>query len=222
MATRGRGGTIEPRGLIVASSGAHSSVQLAGQAMDVDVVRGPGRRRGRMHGRALRETIADARRRGRRADVRRSSPRGHHQRRRRRRPRRAPRLSPTRRTSGSTSTGPTAARRSPPRACEAGSTASSAPTASSSTRTSGCSRRSTAVHCSTATPSRPGRAHAAGRVPRRAAETATSWNPSDYAHHLSRRVRGLPLWFSLATYGTDAYRDAVETTLDGRPRRRRR
>ena len=39
------------------------------------------------------------------------------------------------------------------------------------------------------------------------------WNPSDYAHHLSRRARGLPLWFSLATYGTDAYRDAVEQTL---------
>lgn len=40
------------------------------------------------------------------------------------------------------------------------------------------------------------------------------WNPSDYAHHLSRRARGLPFWFSLATYGTDAYRDAVEVTLD--------
>jgi L-2,4-diaminobutyrate decarboxylase len=40
------------------------------------------------------------------------------------------------------------------------------------------------------------------------------WNPSDYAHHLSRRARGLPFWFSLATYGTDAYRDAIETTLD--------
>ena len=34
------------------------------------------------------------------------------------------------------------------------------------------------------------------------------WNAADYAHHLSRRARGLPLWFSLATYGTDAYRDA--------------
>jgi glutamate/tyrosine decarboxylase-like PLP-dependent enzyme len=39
------------------------------------------------------------------------------------------------------------------------------------------------------------------------------WNPSDFAHHLSRRARGLPFWFSLATYGTDAYRDAVEQTL---------
>lgn len=41
-----------------------------------------------------------------------------------------------------------------------------------------------------------------------------AWNPSDFAHHLSRRARGLPFWFSLATYGTDAYRDAVEVTLD--------
>ena len=39
------------------------------------------------------------------------------------------------------------------------------------------------------------------------------WNPSDFAFQLSRRARGLPLWFSLATYGTDAYTEAVETTL---------
>jgi glutamate/tyrosine decarboxylase-like PLP-dependent enzyme len=39
------------------------------------------------------------------------------------------------------------------------------------------------------------------------------WNPADYAHHLSRRARGLPLWFSLATHGTAAYRDAIESTL---------
>jgi len=30
-----------------------------------------------------------------------------------------------------------------------------------------------------------------------------SWNPADLAVHLSRRTRGLPFWFSLATYGTD-------------------
>ena len=41
----------------------------------------------------------------------------------------------------------------------------------------------------------------------------TPWNPSDYAHHLSRRARGLPLWFSLAAHGTEAYAEAVETTL---------
>ena len=43
--------------------------------------------------------------------------------------------------------------------------------------------------------------------------TAREWNASDYAHHLSRRARGLPLWFSLATHGTQAYTEAVETTL---------
>ena len=40
-----------------------------------------------------------------------------------------------------------------------------------------------------------------------------SWNPSDYAIHLTRRARGLPLWFSLAVHGTDAYRDAVEAAV---------
>ncbi|HVQ88230.1 MAG TPA: aminotransferase class V-fold PLP-dependent enzyme [Actinomycetes bacterium] len=39
------------------------------------------------------------------------------------------------------------------------------------------------------------------------------WNPSDYAVHLSRRARGLPFWFSLATHGTNAYSEAVEQTL---------
>ena len=41
----------------------------------------------------------------------------------------------------------------------------------------------------------------------------SNWNASDYAHHLTRRARGLPLWFSLATYGTDAYREAVERVI---------
>ena len=39
------------------------------------------------------------------------------------------------------------------------------------------------------------------------------WNPADYAVHLTRRARGLPLWFSLAVHGTDAYRHAVESVL---------
>ncbi|MDQ1549143.1 MAG: hypothetical protein QOD27_801, partial [Microbacteriaceae bacterium] len=40
-----------------------------------------------------------------------------------------------------------------------------------------------------------------------------SWNPSELALHLSRRARGLPLWFSLATHGTDRYSVAVEQSL---------
>jgi glutamate/tyrosine decarboxylase-like PLP-dependent enzyme len=39
------------------------------------------------------------------------------------------------------------------------------------------------------------------------------WNPSDYAYQLTRRARGLPLWFSLAVHGSDAYRDAIERVL---------
>jgi len=41
----------------------------------------------------------------------------------------------------------------------------------------------------------------------------SEWNPSDYAHHLSRRPRGLPFWFSLAVHGTRSYSEAVEQTL---------
>ncbi len=39
------------------------------------------------------------------------------------------------------------------------------------------------------------------------------WNPTDYAYHLTRRARGLPLWFSLVVHGTDAYTEAVESSL---------
>lgn len=39
------------------------------------------------------------------------------------------------------------------------------------------------------------------------------WNPSDYAVQLSRRVRGVPLWFSLAVHGTGAYAAAIDQTL---------
>jgi glutamate/tyrosine decarboxylase-like PLP-dependent enzyme len=39
------------------------------------------------------------------------------------------------------------------------------------------------------------------------------WNPTDYAYHLTRRARGLPLWFSLAVHGVRAYTDAIETAI---------
>ena len=51
------------------------------------------------------------------------------------------------------------------------------------------------------------------------------WNPTDYAYHLTRRARGLPLWFSLVVNGTDAYTEAIEHSITlaraGRRRDRR-
>ncbi|MDG3583873.1 pyridoxal phosphate-dependent decarboxylase family protein [Galbibacter pacificus] len=41
-------------------------------------------------------------------------------------------------------------------------------------------------------------------------EGAHGFNPSEYQIQLTRRVRGLPLWFSLAMHGTDKYKWAVE------------
>ncbi len=41
----------------------------------------------------------------------------------------------------------------------------------------------------------------------------SEWNPSDYALHLTRRARGLPFWFSLVTYGTEAYAIAIDQTI---------
>ncbi len=40
------------------------------------------------------------------------------------------------------------------------------------------------------------------------------WNPTDYAYHLTRRARGLPLWFSLVVNGTQAYTDAIESGIE--------
>ncbi|WP_242085352.1 pyridoxal phosphate-dependent decarboxylase family protein [Aestuariivivens sediminis] len=45
-------------------------------------------------------------------------------------------------------------------------------------------------------------------------EGAQGFNPADYQIQLTRRVRGLPLWFSLATHGTDKYKVAVERGLE--------
>lgn len=40
------------------------------------------------------------------------------------------------------------------------------------------------------------------------------WNPADYSFGLTRRTRGLPLWFSLATHGIQKYREAIESNID--------
>ena len=131
---------------------------------------------------------------------------------------------------GSTSTPPTAARRSPsppPARC---STASSMPTASWSTPTSGSSPRSTAPRSLYREPSIARATHTQHAEYLDVVTDRPDWNPSDYAYHLSRRARGLPFWFSLATHGTDAYAAAIEHSLrlaedaadlirDGRPSR---
>ncbi len=39
------------------------------------------------------------------------------------------------------------------------------------------------------------------------------FNPSDYANHLTRRARGLALWFSLITYGTKKYESAINSSI---------
>jgi aromatic-L-amino-acid/L-tryptophan decarboxylase len=39
------------------------------------------------------------------------------------------------------------------------------------------------------------------------------WNPADYAYHLTRRARGLPLWFSLCVHGVRAYAEAIEAAV---------
>ncbi|MBT8321979.1 MAG: aminotransferase class V-fold PLP-dependent enzyme, partial [Eudoraea sp.] len=41
-------------------------------------------------------------------------------------------------------------------------------------------------------------------------EGALGFNPADYQIQLTRRLRGLPLWFSLAMHGTEKYKRAVE------------
>jgi glutamate/tyrosine decarboxylase-like PLP-dependent enzyme len=43
---------------------------------------------------------------------------------------------------------------------------------------------------------------------------SADWNPSDLGIQLTRRARGLPLWFSLATHGTEMYRSAIAYGID--------
>lgn len=44
-------------------------------------------------------------------------------------------------------------------------------------------------------------------------ESEGEWNPADYAYHLTRRARGLPLWFSLSVHGVRAYAEAIESAV---------
>ncbi|MDX1752489.1 MAG: aminotransferase class V-fold PLP-dependent enzyme, partial [Salinimicrobium sediminis] len=45
-------------------------------------------------------------------------------------------------------------------------------------------------------------------------EGAHGFNPADYQIQLTRRLRGMPLWFSLAMHGTDKYTNAIEKGIE--------
>jgi glutamate/tyrosine decarboxylase-like PLP-dependent enzyme len=207
------------RGLVVTSEGAHSSVAQAGRAMDVDVVLVPADEAGRMHGSSLAATIA-ALEPGDRA-----------------------RLFAVVATSGTTNAGIVDDLAGAADTCDAmgvwlhvdgayGGAALAAPSVRA--RFDGVERADSFIVDPHKWLFAPFDSCALlYRDPRIAKSAHTqhaeyldvlhgdhgdhdaepAWNASDYAHHLSRRARGLPLWFSLATYGTAAYRDAIETTL---------
>jgi glutamate/tyrosine decarboxylase-like PLP-dependent enzyme len=63
-------------------------------------------------------------------------------------------------------------------------------------------------------PERARAAHSQSAAYLDAINERNEWNPADYAVQLSRRARGLPFWFSLAVHGTDAYAEAIATTLE--------
>jgi glutamate/tyrosine decarboxylase-like PLP-dependent enzyme len=45
-------------------------------------------------------------------------------------------------------------------------------------------------------------------------DATAEWNPADFAIHMTRRVRGLPLWFSLTAHGVEAYDRSVSRGIE--------
>ncbi len=199
------------RGLMIASHGAHSSVAQAGRAMDADVVLVPADEAGRMHGDDLAATVAGL------------SPEDHQ------------RLFAIVATSGTTNAGIVDDLAGAADVCDRhqlwlhvdgayGAAALAAPSARP--LFDGIERADSFIvdphkwlfapfDCCALLYRDPRIAKAAHSQQAEYLDVLQDdeWNASDYAHHLSRRARGLPLWFSLATYGTDAYTEAIETTL---------
>ena len=200
------------RGLVMASNGAHSSIAQAGQAMDADVVKVPADEAGRMHGGALRAAIDDLE------------------------PADRSRLFAVIATSGTTNAGVVDDLAGIAEVCSDaavwfhvdgayGGAALAAPSVRA--KFVGVELADSFIvdphkwlfapfDCCALLYRDPRIARAAHTQKAEYLEVLQEdddWNASDYAHHLSRRARGLPLWFSLATHGTDAYRDAVEATL---------
>ncbi len=202
------------RGLLLASRGAHSSIASAARAMDADVLVVPADEVGRLHGEALRATVADL------AEADRE------------------RVFAVVATAGTTNAGVVddlAGAADVARDVGAwlhidgayGGAALAAPSVRA--RFTGIERADSFIvdphkwlfapfDCCALLYRDPNVARAAHTQHAEYLDVLhdpdnVEWNASDYAHHLSRRARGLPFWFSLATHGTDAYRDAVEQTL---------
>ena len=214
-ATRRRTGarpTAPQRPLVAMSEDAHSSVGKALHVLGVGALTVPALDH-RLTGPALRAALRD--------DPRRATSSAWSPRRERPTPASSttstawPTWPPSTRC-GSTSTAPTAARRrSSRRRCAISSPASSGPTRSSSIPHKWLFAP---FDCAALVYRQPNLAKAVHTQDAQYLEVLHSenpeeWNPSDYAFHLTRRARGLPLWFSMAVNGLDAYRDAVEAGL---------
>lgn len=214
--TRSNGRNDRTRGLILASAGAHSSIAAAGRAMDVDVIKVPADEGGRLHGGALRETVASLT------------------------PDDRNRVFAIVATCGTTNAGVIDDLTGVAEMCAEvdtwmhvdgayGGAGLAAPSVRD--RYNGIEHADSFIvdphkwlfapfDCCALLyrdPLQARQAHTqhAEYLDVLHADDAhdEEWNPSDFAHHLSRRARGLPFWFSLATYGTDAYRDSIESTL---------
>lgn len=211
--TAGRNDRV--RGLIIASTGSHSSITAAAQAMDADILRVRADERGRLHGDALRELIDELA------------------------PMDRDRIFVIVATSGTTNAGVIDDLDGAGRIAEElgvwfhvdgayGGAALCSPTARA--KFAGIERCDSFIvdphkwlfapfDCCALVYRNPEIARAAHTQHAEYLDVLhgdhdrEEWNPSDYAHHLSRRARGLPFWFSLATYGTNAYAQAVDTTL---------
>ena len=199
------------RGLVMASSGAHSSIAQAGVAMDVDVVAVPADDAGRMHGAALRQAVDEL------DDADRS------------------RLFAVVATSGTTNAGIIDDLVGVADVCDReslwfhvdgayGGAGLAAPSVRS--HFDGIERADSFIvdphkwlfapyDCCALLYRNPadGRAAHSQHATYLDSIDRDESNPADLAMHLSRRVRGLPFWFSLATHGTQAYTAAVERSL---------
>ena len=200
------------RGLVVASSAVHSSVTAAARVMDVDLVKVPADAHGRLGGDALRATVA-----GMRPDAR-------------------ARVCAIVATAGTTNAGVVDDLQGAADVARAhgwwyhvdgayGGAALAAPSArhwfvgvehADSFSVDPHKWLFAPYDCCALVYRDPAMARAAHTQHAEYLDVLTDsgdWNPSDYAYHLTRRARGLPFWFSLATHGTERYREAVEACL---------